>query len=57
MIYFVYGANYSIYPTQTVRVFGNKIGPKVYYIVFLGFSLGTNWLKQPASYSIFRDSF
>ena len=40
-IYFVYGGNYSIYPTQTVRVFGSKIGAKVYYLVFFGFSFGT----------------
>lgn len=48
LIYFVYGGNYSIYPTQTMRVFGNKVGAKVYYIVFLGFSLGKYGCMQPA---------
>lgn len=47
MIYFVYGGNYSIYPTQTVRVFGNSLGPKVYYMVFLGFTVGTSTAMQP----------
>lgn len=40
IIYFNYGGNYSIYPTNTMRIFGPKIGGKVYYIVFIGFSLG-----------------
>lgn len=40
VIYFCYGGNYSIYPTHTMRVFGQDLGGKVYYIVFGGFSLG-----------------
>ena len=41
VIYFCYGGNYSIYPTHTVRVFGQQLGGKVYYVVFTGFSIGT----------------
>jgi MFS family permease len=41
LIYFVYGGNYSIYPTQTMRVFGTHVGGKVYCIIFIGFSLGS----------------
>jgi MFS family permease len=40
IIYFCYGGNYSVYPTHTVRIFGQELGSKVYYIVFTGFSLG-----------------
>ena len=43
LIYFVYGANYAIYPTQTMRVFGTAIGGKVYFIVFTGFTVGTSF--------------
>ena len=48
VIYFCYGGNYSIYPTHTVRVFGQKIGSKVYYLVFTGFSIGTFFYIQLA---------
>lgn len=41
-VYFAYGGNYSIYPTHTFRVLGNEIGGKIYYLVFIGFSLGMN---------------
>ena len=40
LIYFCYGGNYSVYPTHTVRVLGQELGAKVYYIVFTGFSFG-----------------
>lgn len=40
LTYGFYGSLYSIFPTQTVRILGREIGPKVYYIVFLGFSFG-----------------
>ncbi len=43
VIYFCYGGNYAVYPTQTMRIFGQELGSKVYYIVFLGFSFGTGW--------------
>lgn len=39
--YACYGGNYSIYPTETIRVFGNKNGAKLYFIVFTGYSLGS----------------
>ena len=42
LIYLAYGGNYSVYPTHTVRTLGNKYGPKLYYVVFIGFSLGTH---------------
>jgi MFS transporter, OFA family, oxalate/formate antiporter len=41
VIYFCYGGNYAVYPTQTMRVFGQELGGKVYYLVFSGFSFGT----------------
>jgi OFA family oxalate/formate antiporter-like MFS transporter len=41
LVYFAYGGNYSVYPTQTIRIFGSERGAKLYYIVFIGFSLGT----------------
>lgn len=40
MVYGAYGGLYSIYPTQTVRMLGRQLGPKLYYITFLGFSSG-----------------
>jgi MFS family permease len=40
MVYGAYGGLYSIYPTQTVRMLGRQLGPKLYYITFLGFSAG-----------------
>lgn len=38
--YGFYGGLYSIYPTQTVKILGRKIGPKIYYLTFTGFSFG-----------------
>ena len=38
--YGAYGGLYSVYPTQTVRMLGRNLGPKLYYITFLGFSFG-----------------
>ncbi len=38
--YGTYGGLYSIYPTQTVRMLGRHLGPKLYYITFLGFAFG-----------------
>ena len=35
-----YGSLYSIIPTQTVRILGRAIGPKIYYLTFIGFSFG-----------------
>jgi MFS family permease len=40
IVYGAYGGLYSIYPTQTVRMLGRQLGPKLYYITFLGFSSG-----------------
>lgn len=40
IIYFCYGGNYAVYPTHTMRIFGQELGSKVYYIVFTGFSFG-----------------
>jgi MFS family permease len=38
--YFVYGGLFSIYPTQTVRILGKVLGPRLYYMTFMGFSIG-----------------
>lgn len=38
--YGTYGGLYSIYPTQTVRMLGRQLGPKLYYITFFGFASG-----------------
>jgi MFS family permease len=38
--YGTYGGLYSIYPTQTVKMLGRQLGPKLYYITFFGFSTG-----------------
>lgn len=40
VVYGAYGGLYSIYPTQTVRMLGRQLGPRLYYITFLGFSSG-----------------
>lgn len=40
LTYGCYGSLYSIFPTQTVRILGKRIGPKMYYITFFGFSFG-----------------
>jgi hypothetical protein len=40
IVYGFYGGLYSIFPTQTIRMLGKKIGSKMYYITFVGFSAG-----------------
>ena len=37
--FFCYGGTFGIFPTQTVRIFGEKLGGNIYWIVFSGFSL------------------
>lgn len=39
VIYFCYGGTFGIFPTQTVRIFGEKLGGNIYWIVFSGFSI------------------
>ncbi len=39
--YGCYGGLYTIFPTQTVRILGRQIGPKMYYFTFIGFSCGS----------------
>lgn len=51
-IYFNYGGNYSIYPTHTFRVLGNQVGAKIYYLVFIGFSLGTHLYSGRVCHSV-----
>lgn len=51
VIYFCYGGNYSIYPTHTIRVFGQQLGGKVYYVVFTGFSIGTYLVRKVARFN------
>lgn len=41
LTYGCYGSLFSIFPTQTVRILGKVIGPKMYFITFGGFSLGS----------------
>jgi OFA family oxalate/formate antiporter-like MFS transporter len=43
LIYFAYGGNYSVYPTQTIRIFGSEMGPKIYWITFSGFTIGNSF--------------
>lgn len=38
--YACYGGLFSIYPTQTIRILGNKLGSRLYFYTFTGFSLG-----------------
>lgn len=35
-----YGGIFSIYPPQTIRILGRKLGAKLYYITFSGFGFG-----------------
>lgn len=57
VIYFNYGGNYSIYPTHTIRILGNEIGGKIYYLVFIGFSLGKLINIQDVLFSGWLDFF
>lgn len=41
LIYFSYGANYGMYPTQTVRIYGNVDGSRIYPITFSAFSIAS----------------
>ena len=38
--YFFYGGNFAIYPAHTARIFGSEVGSRVYFIPYLGFTLG-----------------
>ena len=40
--YSCYGGNFGIYPTQTIRILGQKVGTLSYWLTFLGFSIGKN---------------
>ncbi len=40
MTYCCYGGNFGIYPTQSVRILGEKVGSKCYWIIFTGFGVG-----------------
>jgi predicted MFS family arabinose efflux permease len=39
--YFFFGGHFSIFPTVTVRIFGNQTGPKVYALIYTGFAFAT----------------
>lgn len=41
MSYCCYGGNFGIYPTQTVRILGKKVGGECYWIIFTGFGIGS----------------
>ena len=38
LTYCAYGGTFGIFPTQTVRIFGDKLGGNIYWIIFSGFS-------------------
>lgn len=57
VIYFCYGGNYSIYPTHTVRIFGQQLGGKIYYVVFTGFSIGIYPIIEVVQFNGYRDCF
>jgi hypothetical protein len=40
MTYCCYGGNFGIYPTQNIRILGEKMGGKCYWITFTGFGIG-----------------
>ena len=40
VVYGCFGGNYSIYGPQTYKVIGKVLGSKVYFFIYLGFSLG-----------------
>ena len=46
IIYFNYGACYSLYPALTMRTFGQILGGRNYYLVFLGFTVGIHLRMQ-----------
>lgn len=41
LIYFSYGANFGMYPTQTVRIYGNIDGSRIYPATFSAFSIAS----------------
>jgi MFS family permease len=41
LIYFSYGANFGLYPTQTVKIYGDADGSRIYPIIFIAFSLAS----------------
>ena len=41
LAYFCYGGSFAIFPTQTVRVFGEENGSKIFFLVFIGASLAS----------------
>lgn len=41
LIYFSYGANFGLYPTQTVRIYGDSDGSRIYPIAFTAFSIAS----------------
>jgi MFS family permease len=53
--YGTYGGLYSIYPTQTVRMLGRQLGPKLYYITFFGFAFGA--ILQYAAHKFLVEEF
>jgi hypothetical protein len=56
--YSCYGGNFGIYPTQTIRVLGQKTGTLNYWLTFLGFSIGKfNLYLQPQLFNFFVITF
>lgn len=41
LTYFFAGSFYGLMPTQTVRIFGDEIGSKIYPFIFSGFTLAS----------------
>ena len=38
--YGFFGGTFSIYPPQTIKILGKKMGTKLYYMTFAGYSIG-----------------
>lgn len=51
LVYFCYGGYFGLFPTQTIRIFGDHKGTNMYWMVFSGFSLAG--ILQFLSYYLF----
>lgn len=41
LVYLSYGGMYALMPTQSVKILGEEMGTKMYWVVFSGFSIAT----------------
>ena len=56
-VYGIYGGNYPLYPPQTVKMLGKVLGAKVYFITYLGFTSGNNYLTKVQLFNIYAVDF